>query len=97
MLITVLVFAYLTTANADDKLESDAAQSLQFKEAPAPRGGRGPASVKPEPVEFEEVPDNDTEAGFCVNCNERGLKRSPTLLHYSQEIREHAERTATGK
>ncbi len=99
MLLTALIFTiYLNQpARAEDTLAPSPSKSMEFQETPKPKG-RGPASIStPEPIEFQEVVDDDTEAGFNPFCQGRGCKRTPSLAEQSEQILDHAQRAANGK
>lgn len=99
MLIPALLFSVIFTTSAQaENLNPTAAQSLQFQEAPKEKAGRGPASVTTtEPVAFEELTDEQTEAGFCLFCGSTGTAQARTMVEQSRDILKHAERASRGK
>lgn len=81
-----------------ENLQPSAAKSLEFKEEPKPKTGRGPASVKaPEQPTYTEIADEETEAGFCLFCGTTGGARARTLVEQSDAILKQAEKSASGK
>lgn len=82
-----------------ENLKPSAAKSLEFKEDPKPKSSRGPASITaPSQPAFQEITDEETEAGFCLFCGTTGGgARARTLVEQSEEILKQAERSASGK
>lgn len=101
MFIRAFLIALLTQASVfayGENLNPSAAKSLEFKEEPKPKISRGLASVTAsEPPVFQELADEETEAGFCLFCGSGGAARARTLVEQSQDILKHAQRTTSGK
>ncbi len=102
MLIRAFAIAFLfqtvISAHAEN-LNPSAAKSLEFKEEPKPKASRGPASVEAavEIPAFQELADDETEAGFCLFCGSGGATRARTLVEQGHDILKHAQRSNTGK
>lgn len=82
LLLSLSLNAESVTGSANDV--------LSFREAPP---ARGPASTAPETASTteNELPEDQTEAGFCEFCGRGNNLKAKSLAVQSREILEKAE------